>query len=203
MRKHSFYCAICLAWKPLAEIVTSECCKGNLCGDCFVQSVKYQINNGMAYNITCVFSECGKRVSSEYLQARLPDTIWEKYRTLIQYDQNLIESPYCRYCPIPTCVTPVLWDTTNSKIQCIKPECSFEFCAHCFLTWEGHEGLSCDQHRENLVIGNKLDFSCLVNQSYLHSLGAQPCPNCGIYVLKDEGCNSVTCTGCKHIFCCK
>mmetsp|Transcript_11550 Transcript_11550/g.21334 ORF Transcript_11550/g.21334 Transcript_11550/m.21334 type:complete len:607 (-) Transcript_11550:10-1830(-) len=81
--------------------------------------------------------------------------------------------------------------STTPIITC--QNCSTEFC---YFHSNAHSGKSCvDYHKSNL----ENDRS---NIEYANQiLRAKPCPNCGISVSKDGGCNQIKCGSCGTHFC--
>lgn len=85
----------------------------------------------------------------------------------------------------------------NPHVQCVL--CDTEQCIRCRVAWEAHAGKSClmIQATSSAV----LDDTAIKNALYIGEM--QPCPKCGIFSVKIEGCNMMRCenVGCGDSWC--
>lgn len=102
-------------------------------------------------------------------------------------------------CPTPDCknqmVLPQWWDhskiTDRRRLQhCLG--CKKTICLRCDV--EEHTGVSCDAYREwkKANAASDQSYAELINSGLI-----KPCPNCGSPILKNDGCNFMTCSSCK------
>jgi DNA-directed RNA polymerase subunit RPC12/RpoP len=68
----------------------------------------------------------------------------------------------------------------KKKIAC--PYCEYELCIDCNRPWHPRSG--CDK---NKTAENEM------SEDAIKSLGAKPCPNCGVKIDKISGCDHMTC----------
>jgi len=110
---------------------------------------------------------------------------------------NLVElrnNPYARWCPILTCSNAIVSkekDIAESKIvYCYK--CGFRFCFNCRREFHGENECSAEEREDDKHFQLYLE-----NQKNKTKL----CPKCKIIISKNDGCNHMTCSVCKHQFC--
>lgn len=61
------------------------------------------------------------------------------------------------------------------------------------------EAAAAEEEAEDLQLGGAADKKEIVDSWELGRV--RPCPNCGILIERESGCNSVTCAACKQAFC--
>ena len=91
----------------------------------------------------------------------------------------------------PQSSSPSLLKSTTPIVIC--QSCDTEFCyfhsnAHPDTTCEDYHKKNLEHDRANLEYAN-------------HTLHVKPCPNCGISVSKEGGCNQIKCGNCETHFC--
>lgn len=86
----------------------------------------------------------------------------------------------------------------KSQLERIPVECAvcrFTFCAHCRRAF--HHQLPCQSHSEDESLALLLKRT--TNDS--DALQIKRCPQCAVYIQRDEGCAQMMCRKCKHVFC--
>ncbi|KAL7466346.1 hypothetical protein ACHAXS_006646 [Conticribra weissflogii] len=82
----------------------------------------------------------------------------------------------------------------KSKEPTVKCQlCQTEFC---YFHSNAHPGQSCEEYCKKTADQERANIEFASN-----SLHAKPCPNCGISVSKDGGCNQIKCGNCGTHFC--
>ncbi|KAL7549387.1 hypothetical protein ACHAWF_012658 [Thalassiosira exigua] len=87
--------------------------------------------------------------------------------------------------------SPSLIKSTTPIVTC--QTCGTEFC---YFHSNAHSGRSCIEYHKRV---SELERTNLEYTSRV--LRAKPCPNCGIAVSKEGGCNQIKCGGCGTHFC--
>ncbi|KAH6622375.1 hypothetical protein C7974DRAFT_221016 [Boeremia exigua] len=77
----------------------------------------------------------------------------------------------------------------NSDEMVACPHCDHDLCLSC--NRPGHTG-SCDSAKQ------REDEESV---KAIKTMGAKPCPQCGINITKNGGCDHMTCQNCRHNFC--
>jgi hypothetical protein len=107
-------------------------------------------------------------------------------------DLNFIAclSPKCgKYFSIEDCSkTSSKRSSTKQKIDC--PYCGYSLCLQCNRPWHPKTGCSKAAEKEDLE-----------SVAQIKTMGAKPCPKCGINIEKAGGCDHMTCHRCRHDFC--
>lgn len=130
-----------------------------------------------------------------YLPAGAP---LERYNTEMFAVWKTEHNPPLLTCPSPTCTAEGLPDpTARGYPQVSCHTCSFRSCAECAVPW--HDKLTCAEFRAQRI--NKLlDDPERATLKLMQKKDARRCPNCGLLVEKDGGCDSMHCTGCSKFF---
>ena len=103
-----------------------------------------------------------------------------KFKRNIDVDLN----PDLRWCPDPKCMHYVEREGRSKVSTC---ECGATVCIECG-EYE-HPGTKCGQQEDDLFKKWKL------------SQDGKNCPKCNMVIVKNEGCNHMTCLKCQHEFC--
>lgn len=96
-----------------------------------------------------------------------------------------------RYCPTPDCQTLYRPGPDGTVLRC--PSCLIRICAACHI--EFHEGLDCATYRDNTSGGHT------AYEKWRTENNVKACPRCKTDIMKDGGCNHMTCSRCKTHIC--
>lgn len=153
-----------------------------------------QLAAATVLSLTCPEQHCNERVSREDLDALAPDRLerWDN----IELQAFLRFSKTYSSCTGPDCqaiahITRPKGQTLsfNPTTQCHS--CNTSFCFACGSN--AHLPAKCDDFAEwNRIFGSS---------HFWVKKNAKPCPNCDVPIEKNEGCNHIRCSLCRHDFC--
>lgn len=175
-------CKICMEGVPLGQDFYLKC--GHIhCQQCIESFLTINILNGSVLDLKCPEENCNKRFTKQDIQTICKSDVYEKY---LKFRENIEvnSSTNMRWCPAPNCGRYI--ERKNRRVHLVC-ECGFHMCFKCGEAW--HPKVSCKKNYDKLY------------SSWANGKRIQRCPNCKIRIEKDEGCNHMTCTFCKHQWC--
>ncbi|KAJ0240265.1 E3 ubiquitin-protein ligase ARI11 [Hirschfeldia incana] len=191
-------CGICFESYLYKEIATVFC--GHpYCKTCWTSYITEKINNGPGcLMIKCPEPSCYAVVGQDMIDTFITiEEDKEKYyryflRSYVEERRNQI-----KWCPSPGCVYAVDFGakngTENYDVTCL---CSYDFCWNC--SEDAHRPVNCD-------MVSKWSIEYIEHKDYKNMtwivVNTKPCPNCNCHIEKNQGCNHMTCSICKHSFC--
>jgi len=115
---------------------------------------------------------------------------YRKYRV----DNFINFSKELRWCPAPNCDKVVRAGPCVTSVKCAPGGCGAAFCMKCGD--EAHQPASCDLLR-------KWQEKCQNESETANWILANTkrCPKCQTRIEKNQGCNHMSCSQCKHEFC--
>ena len=157
--------------------------------ECYGGYIESQVSDGRScVDMVCPAPRCELRVATSTVKSICPGSLesYMKYLT-----RNFIEkSSYMTWCPAPRCDN-VAMGTGVTDITCA---CSLPFCKVCGL--EAHRPATC-QHLAKWTEKNRSESE---NSNWI-LVNTKPCPGCAARIEKNQGCNHMTCSNCRHEFC--
>uniref|UniRef100_A0A6B2L1Q9 RBR-type E3 ubiquitin transferase n=1 Tax=Arcella intermedia TaxID=1963864 RepID=A0A6B2L1Q9_9EUKA len=185
-------CSICFEDKE--EYTILDGCGHKFCNDCWADNFTVSINEGKTFQITCMTTNCPELVPDEVVKTLVPADVWEKYVRFLSKD--FIEgSKGVRWCPAPGCNAVIAEPSVEGDNMVGECTCGLIFCWYCKKM--AHTPITCKEYsfweEENPELGQALLNAWL----YSHT---KPCPTCGNYIEKNEGCFHMTCR-CGYQFC--
>jgi hypothetical protein len=97
------------------------------------------------------------------------------------------------HCPI--CAVPALCPPNHGTVfNCPNTECGLSTCMKCKK--KSHIPLRC----EEIVADERNSIAHAVEEEMTLAL-LRECPNCKTKLIKDQGCNKIICSRCKHAMC--
>ena len=176
-------CRIC--YIPTEELITIEVCCHKFCQACVKAFIKSKVEHYDPKSIKCPNETCLIPLSEEFIAKILEDnqTLYQKYLKFKE-QLDILDHPDRRWCIKPDCNQWVQKYPETNKTQC---ECGQEMCFECGNAW--HEGLTCIEVMDK-------DY-----KKYEEEVIVKICPKCFSKIEKNEGCNHMTCSRCKHEFC--
>ncbi|KAK3082836.1 hypothetical protein FSP39_006705 [Pinctada imbricata] len=214
-------CDICTQSYRMQKENIEISCEHKFCKDCWTEYLNLKIQEGDAHHITCPAYQCDILVPVEMIERVVSRDMARRY---LQFDiKAFVDSnPNIKWCPYPGCARAVrLPELENSgRSQVIRrPEptdtsravdCGngHYFCWDC--SGEAHEPSSCEnwtkwykkvaEIKPEELSGTEEDTKAAANCLWLVT-NSKPCPNCKSPIQKNEGCNHMKCSKCKHDFC--
>ena len=184
----TFECAICMDIKLKNEIITLQC-NHSFCSTCVYEHIDNAINNN-SIPIKCPDGSCGVEFTEEFVKLCVNEETFKKYQKFMKrYQISLIVNAV--YCPHPNCesyaLKPENANDNNKQIILTCLENEHSFCMNCRQL--PHKGRDCNLKEEE-------GWSVFRKENHL-----KKCPQCGIEIYKDFGCNHMTCTKCHYQFC--
>ncbi|TLD21327.1 hypothetical protein PspLS_08889 [Pyricularia sp. CBS 133598] len=190
-------CSVC--WTPADDAVTTAC--GHVyCTGCFADMCQSELTAATQYTLCCVgaANTCQAPLPLPELQSHISSTGFEEaleasFTGYIRRHPDLF-----RYCPTPDCGRIYRTTTTATKSAISSftcPQCMATTCTACHAPHDG--SITCADHRD-LASGG-----CAALERVKKELGVKDCPRCGTAIEKTEGCNHMTCLGCKCHICWK
>ena len=184
-------CGICMG--EFDDPIEIEKCKHKFCRECFHEYLKDLIKFNKIDKISCPNKNCNnKKLSQEYFSKFLTDEEYFKYRQF-KAQNEIARDPKKAFCPYPNCNSyaqinegkALIIDSNNPKysksiLKCMK----------------GHKFCSCGRYI------HEGDCEDKKTQKFINK-NTKPCPKCGIPIIKNKGCNHMTCIdpSCRYEFC--
>ncbi|KAF2823698.1 hypothetical protein CC86DRAFT_384256 [Ophiobolus disseminans] len=199
-------CSICATTKSVSHSfrlsAKSEVCKHfqDVCGLCIQKMLKTKIADRKLSepDLACPLPKCDHGLDTVMLkQACINKELVGQYeQALVKH--HLSANPNYIVCLSSTCgayfsIEDCQGDsrrkrTTKHKAAC--PHCEYALCLTCNRPWHGNTG--CDKAKQ------KEDADSVEE---IKTMGAKPCPKCGLNIDKEGGCDHMTCSACRHNFC--
>ncbi|XP_061169604.1 ankyrin repeat and IBR domain-containing protein 1-like [Saccostrea echinata] len=208
-------CDICMESFVISEDHVSMTCDHMFCRDCWREYLNLKIQEGDAHNITCPAYQCDKLAPVELIEGIVSRDMARRY---LQFDiKAFVDSnPSIKWCPFPGCGRAVKLPDQEERNKKIPVDTSravdcgngHYYCWDCL--GEAHEPSSCDnwtkwfqkigEIRPEEMSGTEEETDAAANCLWLVT-NSKPCPNCKSPIQKNEGCNHMKCSKCKHDFC--
>ncbi|PGH16141.1 hypothetical protein AJ79_01908 [Helicocarpus griseus UAMH5409] len=192
------YCPICFC-EADPPIQTS--CKHTYCLDCFEATCKSASSTSKdQFRIACQGDEgnCPAVFTLRELKEHLSSSVFESVlqSSFGEYIQRHPEAFH--YCPTPDCGFIYRCTTTTSSLSSKSPvaytcpNCLEPLCTACHAR---HGGYTCAEYKD-IASGGVAALEKLKRE-----LNIKACPKCGTLMEKTEGCNHMTCRGCRAHIC--
>ena len=183
------------------EQMMSMPCGHQFCLDCWHDFCDNAVNEGPAsVNTTCPHAQCQEVVTEEEMSRALGGPSAQQMKKFLTYQlRSFVESnSLTRWCPGKGCEriacaeSALAMEAEGNLANC--ESCSTRFCMVCGE--EPHAPSSCkelDKWNEKCRNESETANWILAN--------TKSCPRCRSRIEKNQGCNHMTCSGCKHEFC--
>ncbi|XP_076461303.1 ankyrin repeat and IBR domain-containing protein 1-like [Babylonia areolata] len=215
-------CHICMSIFLLIEEPVHMTCQHQFCRQCWERYLNMKIQEGDAHHITCPGFDCCMLVPVEIIENIVSRDMALRY---LQFDiKAFVDSnPDMKWCPFPGCGRAVklpeidglassssqtrtsIPSDTSRSVDC---GAAHYFCWECI--GEAHEPCSCENWvkwqkkisdiKPETLSGTEEETEMAANCLWLVT-NSKPCPNCKSPIQKNEGCNHMKCSKCKHDFC--
>ncbi|OAG44198.1 hypothetical protein AYO21_01655 [Fonsecaea monophora] len=187
-------CPICFCE---AENPVQTSCKHTYCLECFEDSCKSAASTSKNdFQVKCQGNggTCSTIFTLQELKERLSSSVFESVLRS-SFEEYLQRHPEAfHYCSTPDC-DYVYRCTAASNLRspaCRCPNCLESVCTSCHAR---HDDLTCAQYKDIASGG----YEAL--ERLKKKLNIKDCPKCTTPIEKTDGCNHITCRGCKAHLC--
>jgi hypothetical protein len=180
-------CSIC--WTPAETPVTLHC-QHVYCLDCFEWLSMAASSSAGIPKVLCQGNagSCGEVVHLNELQTHLSSAAFEDLLECMLKSHIDRRPEVFRYCPSPDC--GYVYRVGDGARTCVK--CLVMICTDCH---EQHGTMSCADYKD-LKSGDYEAF-----EKFKKAMNIKDCPKCRTSIERTEGCNHMTCTGCRTHLC--
>ncbi|CAB5358490.1 hypothetical protein RhiirA5_350861 [Rhizophagus irregularis] len=184
-------CTICYERDNDFRNITSNCShQAVVCVKCVNEYIKNRSNEKQIFNIPCPTNGCNKLMERHDIKNFATKEVFEKYDELI-FKIAIQRFPEFRWCKAP-CGAGQIHIGKDKTPVVICESCGVESCYNHDVVW--HADQTCKEYD---MKNKKSDF---VTKNYI-SRETRGCPGCSIPIVKNGGCDHITCTKCGHQFC--
>jgi ariadne-1 len=197
-KAEEFDCPICYTTESIKD-GCSFGCSHYYCRDCFTEYVRTAINDGTPFK-TCATEGCKEILTPKtcFNYFRNDEAIYNKYKRFLL--QTIVDTSFnLLWCPGTGCLNIIQllkmkkFDRSLLNIRC---PCGYCFCFACRDV--AHRPLQCDNFAKWMAqVGGKDDS---LNTGWIQK-NSKACPQCKVYIEKNQGCMHMTCRNCHHEFC--
>ncbi|KAL0897182.1 hypothetical protein Bca101_081143 [Brassica carinata] len=188
-------CGICFDSYRQKDIATVSC--GHpYCKTCWTGYITSKINDGPGcLTVQCPEPSCSAAVGQDMINCVITKKE-DKEKFHRYFLRSYVESSQkkIKWCPSPGCEYAVDFgggESENYDVSCL---CSYDFCWNCCE--DAHRPVDCDTVEKWIFKNN--DESENTNWILANT---KPCPSCKRQIEKNQGCNHMMCSICKHHFC--
>ncbi|KAM3135601.1 hypothetical protein pb186bvf_012272 [Paramecium bursaria] len=183
-RKVQFTCRICFSQESVEEKGISLDCDHMFCQECIQEVIQNKINNGdfTEEKLVCPQQGCTTTIGINIIKNVCGQQAYEKVLEQRTNRVELIGNDHFVKCPYCSSSYSVPQELMTTFLMC--KGCNKQFCPN--GCQKPHQGMTCKQFQAK--------NAAPVNQD------VKQCPKCQAPILKNEGCNHMTCT-CEHEFC--
>lgn len=186
-------CPICFC-EP--EDAVRASCGHTFCAECFEDNCKSAAttSKGDDFQIKCPGDEgqCAKAIALEEIKLHLSPSVYERVLRS-SFAEYIKQHPQdFRYCPTADCgyIYRCAEKPPTSLHRCVN--CLEEICTSCHAR---HGSYTCAEYKDIQSGGHE------ATERLKKELNIKDCPTCGTPMEKTEGCNHMTCGGCRAHIC--
>ncbi|XP_037076812.1 ankyrin repeat and IBR domain-containing protein 1-like [Pollicipes pollicipes] len=218
-------CDICCEEYPPVETQASTACQHRFCVRCWEAYLGVRIRGGDAHHILCPAHGCNFLVPLELIEKLVSRELASRY---LQFDiKAFVETNRTiQWCPVAGCGRAVSFPEAERARARPAPQLvppgppppTISHAVDCgaghFFCWEclgePHAPVGCGRWAEwqqkvaevrpDQLRATWADTEDAANALWLVT-NSKPCPNCRSPIQKNEGCNHMRCSKCKHDFC--
>jgi E3 ubiquitin-protein ligase RNF14 len=216
--KTPFTCEVCFTEKVGKLCFKFHGCDHVYCKECMRRYFEVQIKDGNVTELTCPYSTCDSQANPTQVKELVPENLFVRYdRLLLQSSLDTMTD--VMYCSRNFCGCAVMVDQEFCMGSC--PACYYVFCIFCKRTFHGLSpcGMKEEQMKvlrdeyikavgqEKLQLERRYGKRLLrtlvedsLSEEWLHE-NSKKCPHCSTHIQKIDGCNKMTCTKCRALFC--
>jgi len=191
-----FECPMCLNEDVHIRNTFDIGCSHRICKNCWSDYVVSNIKSGkQCINLQCPYYKCNVVVSPEYVVKFIPQNMTDlQYRYQRFTLESYIESDvWLSFCPAPNCHFVI--EVDPGLVIDIECKCGAFSCSKCKLL-HSHRPCPCGMANE-WIMKNTSDSG---NVEWIIAK-TKKCPKCHVHIEKNQGCNHMKCSNCKHEFC--
>lgn len=195
--QETFYCQICLCNCPASDGFQLSSCNHLFCSHCLRSYVDTRLAEAALYGLLCPFLPDfhGEGGLSAGCATEIPDEEVQRLcgeETLAQLQRFRAMRQDETYRECPSCQARVLGGGPGRRQRTLTcPQCSLVFC---FKHANAHPGQSCWQFE---MTQRLTQLKAAVHMATV----SRRCPSCSMKIIKDGGCNHMTCAFCGADFC--
>lgn len=169
-------------------------CRHTFCRACWADYLNEKINaDSSGIDALCMQNGCNLKVRHSMFEELLDDTTKVKYwKWLVKSLADV--SPTVRWCPDTQCELVCEKSDETRLVREVVCECGTTYCFICGKY--PHAPCDCTSAKKWLEKGVGFETT----EQYL-AANSKACPGCKRPIEKNQGCNHMTCSQCKHEFC--
>lgn len=189
-------CQCCFSDAPMNRVV---CCSNDdfhfFCHECIRNLVSNEV--GMSrFRVTCMdASGCKALFAKEQLRLVLDKKIIGRLDYMEQQAEivsaNIDGLSECPFCDFKAICPPAEEDR---EFRCLKPDCEKVSCRLC--DEETHIPKSCEEAKKEKGLPARHQIEEAMSEALIRQ-----CPKCKVKIIKEDGCNKMTCTKCGSMMC--
>ena len=181
-------CGICLCdIDDTTDLYRLACCGHTYDKSCVIQQLK-----SAEFPLKCATEGCEELLVLKDFQNLLSEK--ERKKLAISALDEYVKKNHevVKYCPTADCDMVYRVSTEGRRFTCCA--CLAEICTYCQVQW--HNGLTCSMFKSGKQVEGRLEEWMMQDPS-----NRKNCPKCKTPIEKNEGCNHMTCSGCKSHMC--
>ncbi|CAD8053275.1 unnamed protein product [Paramecium primaurelia] len=180
-------CIICL--QNTQNFVIGKSCQCKYCYNCVFDWFEQNPEKLLKQSFNCLNYLCNEPNSiQEFLSSINEQKILDRYND-ITFKNYLKSCQDIRACPNKTCKSYGFLPSSRCS--------EFLECEICNYKWYDKKCLSINKICMLFLKNLKNDFLCFFSEFYY----THQCPNCDTQIMKNGGCNHMTCKSCNHEYC--
>lgn len=196
----AFECKICFCDIAVNDGIILKNCLHKFCKECLIEQIKHSEE----FTVKCPNDDdedgsCTFTIQEREIRKLAPADLFEKHLELsLKLYQGASETAF--QCRTPNCRGFVEVDENVRGFTC--EVCDKVNCVGCKAI---HQGMNCQEYEFEKNPDGVHQRANAESETAIRNLiaagNAMFCPRCGIPVVKDEGCDFITCTTCKLGIC--
>ncbi|KAG9747735.1 hypothetical protein KCU73_g7274, partial [Aureobasidium melanogenum] len=190
-------CLVCDTKKHFSQFpshtkVSSHDHGANVCRPCYFSHLEVEIDSKSWDEVAC--PECPIKLTYQEVEHMTNAENFAKYeRACIR--ATLAADPDFRFCFSSACESGQLHPGGASEPIFSCQVCRHKHCVVCETNW--HEDQTCEEFQAELHRNTENDEK---SEKEVEKI-SKPCPECRVPIQKNQGCDHMTCSRCRHQFC--
>ncbi|KAI4721530.1 hypothetical protein E4T48_02122 [Aureobasidium sp. EXF-10727] len=180
---------------PSPKKVSSHEHDQNVCRHCYLGHLKIEISSKNWDDVAC--PECPIALTYKEVKDMTTTENFAKYEQAC-IRATLAADPDFRHCLSTACESGQLHPGGADEPIFRCQECGHKHCVVCEANW--HEDQTCEEFEAAREVERQRNAENEQSQKEVDKI-SKPCPECRVPIQKNQGCDHMTCSRCRHEFC--